>query len=83
MEGAGCRTHSKLLIGLLAVLALPSLSACNTARGMGEDVEAAGKAMSGTAQDVEDKVTGEPRSRKAPPGTTSTEHDNDDEVRRG
>ena len=34
----------KLLIGLLALLFLPSLSACNTARGMGEDVQAVGKA---------------------------------------
>jgi entericidin B len=49
----------KLLIGLLALLALPSLSACNTARGMGEDVQALGRAMSGTAEDVEEGVTGE------------------------
>ena len=49
----------KLLIGLLALLVLPSLSACNTARGMGEDVEALGQAMSGTAQEVEDDVSGE------------------------
>ena len=54
----------KVLIGLLALLALPSLSACNTARGMGEDVEAAGRAMSGTAQDVENKVTGEEKAEK-------------------
>ena len=60
----------KLLIGLLAVLALPSLSACNTARGMGEDVEAAGKAMSGTAQDVENKVTGDETEK--PKGTTAS-----------
>jgi predicted small secreted protein len=59
----------KLLIGLLALLALPSLSACNTARGMGEDVEAAGRAMSGTAQDVENKVTGDETEK--PKGTTS------------
>jgi predicted small secreted protein len=62
-------THTcKLLMFLLALLALPSLSACNTARGMGEDVQAAGRAMSGTAQDVEDKVTGEEK----PKSTTST-----------
>ena len=63
---------SKLLIGLLAGSALPSLSACNTARGMGEDVEAAGKAMSGTAQDVEDKVTGEEKPKSTAGTTTST-----------
>jgi predicted small secreted protein len=36
------------------------LSACNTARGMGEDVSAAGGAMSGAAekteQDIEEKM---------------------------
>jgi entericidin B len=66
----------KVLIGLLALLALPSLSACNTARGMGEDVQAAGQAMSGTAQDVENKVTGETEKPKgtssSTTGTTST-----------
>jgi entericidin B len=50
----------KLLIGLLALLSLPALSACNTARGMGEDVQAAGEAMSGTAEEVEEDVSGEP-----------------------
>jgi predicted small secreted protein len=50
----------KLLIGLLALLVLPALTACNTARGMGEDVQALGRAMSGTAEEVEEDVTGEP-----------------------
>lgn len=58
----------KLLIGLLALLVLPSLTACNTARGMGEDVEALGRAMSGTAEEVEEDVTGEPDKPK--PATT-------------
>lgn len=48
-----------LLIGLLALLVLPSLSACNTARGMGEDVQALGRAMSGTAEEVEEDISGE------------------------
>lgn len=51
---------SKLLIGLLALLVLPSLNACNTARGMGEDVQALGRAMSGTAEEVEEDISGEP-----------------------
>jgi predicted small secreted protein len=50
----------KLLIGLLALLALPSLSACNTARGFGEDMQALGRAMSGTAEDVKEDMTEEP-----------------------
>lgn len=52
-------TALKLSIGLLALLVLPSLSACNTARGMGEDVQALGKAMSGTAEEVEEDISGE------------------------
>lgn len=57
----------KLLIALLALLALPSLSACNTARGIGEDVQALGRAMSGTAEEVEEDISGEPDE---PEGTT-------------
>jgi predicted small secreted protein len=52
----GMTTALKLMIGLLAILVLPSLSACNTARGMGEDVSAAGNAMSGTAEKTEEKI---------------------------
>lgn len=48
----------RLLFGLLALLALPALSACNTARGFGEDVQALGRGMSGTAEDVEEKIEG-------------------------
>jgi predicted small secreted protein len=58
----------KLMIGLLALLALPALSACNTARGFGQDVQALGRAMSGTAEEVEEDVTGEPDEPAA--GTT-------------
>jgi entericidin B len=32
------------------------LSGCNTARGMGEDVSAAGDAMSGTAEKTEEEI---------------------------
>ncbi|MCE3250707.1 MAG: hypothetical protein K0R41_4532 [Geminicoccaceae bacterium] len=39
-----------LLVGLLAL----STSACNTMAGLGEDVEAAGDAVTGTAEDVQD-----------------------------
>jgi predicted small secreted protein len=47
-------------ICLLALMSLPWLSACNTARGMGEDVQALGRAMSGTAEEVEEDISGEP-----------------------
>ena len=49
-----------ILIGLLALLSLPSLTACNTARGFGQDVQALGRAMSGTAEEVEEDISGEP-----------------------
>ena len=45
--------------GLGAVLALllaMSVSGCNTMEGAGEDISAAGGAMSGTAEDVEDDM---------------------------
>jgi predicted small secreted protein len=53
------RTPS-VLICLLALLLMPWLNACNTARGVGEDIQALGRAMSGTAEDVEDDISGEP-----------------------
>lgn len=46
-------TMRKLMyvLGAVAVLALgPVLSACNTTEGAGEDISAAGKAMSNTAE---------------------------------
>ena len=42
------------LIGLLFMALV--LSGCNTVEGMGEDVSAAGGAMSDTAEDVEDNM---------------------------
>ena len=50
----------RTLICLLALLSLPWLSSCNTARGVGEDIQALGRAMSGTAEDVEEDISGEP-----------------------
>ncbi|HEX6112173.1 MAG TPA: entericidin A/B family lipoprotein [Geminicoccaceae bacterium] len=50
----------RLLIGMFALLVLPSLSGCNTARGFGEDMQALGRAMSGTAADVKEDISGEP-----------------------
>ena len=59
----------KLFIGLLALLALPALSACDTGRGPGEDMEAsrgtdtmgeegpAGEGVSGTREDDEEGTT--------------------------
>ena len=52
------KVRSRLGIVLLPLalgLALMT-SACNTMRGMGEDVEAAGGAMSGTAEETEEEI---------------------------
>ena len=40
-----------------ALLALPFLAACNTIAGIGEDVEATGKVVKETAEDVEEEIT--------------------------
>jgi entericidin B len=48
--------HQTRLLALLAMLAVLSLGACNTFRGVGEDVEAGGEAISGAAQDSEDAI---------------------------
>jgi predicted small secreted protein len=51
---------TRLTLGLMLVPAVFGLglltSGCNTMRGMGEDVEAAGGAVAGTAQKTEDKM---------------------------
>ncbi|MEM7491924.1 MAG: entericidin A/B family lipoprotein [Pseudomonadota bacterium] len=43
----------KAIIALF--FALPFLAACNTIAGVGEDVEAAGKVVKETAEDVKDE----------------------------
>ena len=51
------RTALGWLFGLIALLFMMSvLSGCNTMRGMGQDVEAAGGAMSDTAEDVQEDM---------------------------
>lgn len=54
------RLRHKLLTGLLATLLLSGtaalLGACHTAQGFGEDVSAAGQAVTDTADKVKDKL---------------------------
>ena len=58
-SGSGTRlTLGLMLVPVVFGLALLT-SGCNTMRGMGEDVEAAGGAMAGAAQKTEDKIEGE------------------------
>jgi predicted small secreted protein len=59
MTKAQSRERSELswLFGLIALMFMAVvLSGCNTARGMGEDIEAAGGAMSDTAEDTEEEI---------------------------
>jgi predicted small secreted protein len=45
------------LLGVLAIVVLGlSTSACNTISGFGQDVEAAGSAVSDTAEDVKEDI---------------------------
>ncbi|MFO0389712.1 MAG: entericidin A/B family lipoprotein [Alphaproteobacteria bacterium] len=41
---------------LIAIIAALALSACNTIQGMGEDIGAAGDAISGTATKTKQKM---------------------------
>jgi predicted small secreted protein len=51
------KQHTVALWAFLGLLvASVGLTGCNTVRGMGEDVEAAGSGMSGAAEDVEDDI---------------------------
>jgi predicted small secreted protein len=58
MAKALTRTPAELVLlsGLTALLMMLVLSGCNTVEGMGEDVSAAGGAMSDTADDVKDEM---------------------------
>lgn len=51
------RPYPVWLLGLAAATLISlSVSACNTMEGAGEDISAAGGAMSDTAEDVEDEL---------------------------
>lgn len=43
-------------LAVLLVASLLALSACNTVQGVGRDVSTAGKAVSDTAADVQDRL---------------------------
>lgn len=45
-----------LMFILLGSLCLAGLTACNTIRGVGEDISALGDALSGGAKDVQRKI---------------------------
>lgn len=47
----------KLILVLATLMALPALAACNTIEGVGEDVSAAGGAVSGAASETKDEIS--------------------------
>ncbi|MBK8199629.1 MAG: entericidin A/B family lipoprotein [Acidobacteria bacterium] len=47
----------KIVAALFVVAMLPSLTACNTVKGVGKDVQAGGEAVEEVAKDVEDEIT--------------------------
>jgi entericidin B len=44
------------LMMVLAMLVILALGACNTTRGLGEDVEAAGEGIQEAAEEVEEEI---------------------------
>lgn len=57
IEASAHRPSMVWLFGLMAAMLIAlAVSACNTMEGAGEDVSAAGGAMSDTAEDVEDEM---------------------------
>jgi predicted small secreted protein len=48
------------LLGLMTLGLLLGTTGCNTMRGVGEDVEAAGSGIAGTAESTEEEIEGEP-----------------------
>ncbi|AXE64357.1 entericidin A/B family lipoprotein [Hyphomonas sp. NPDC076900] len=47
----------KVMMALIAVVALPALAACNTIEGVGKDVKAGGQAVEETAKEVKEEIT--------------------------
>ncbi len=47
----------KIVAAVFAVALIPALAACNTFKGIGQDVKAGGEAVEDVATDVEDEIT--------------------------
>lgn len=47
---------TRLVLGIVALAPMLALGACNTTRGFGEDVEATGEAVQGTARETEEEL---------------------------
>lgn len=62
----------KLLTFALASVCVAALSGCNTARGIGEDVQAAGEGIQSASSKVERKLNGSSTQNTAKPAETTT-----------
>lgn len=47
----------KILAAVIAVAAIPALTACNTIEGLGRDVKAGGQAVEEVARDTKEEIT--------------------------
>ncbi len=47
----------KLVAALFAVALIPALTACNTVKGVGKDVQAGGEAVEEVATEVQKEIT--------------------------
>lgn len=47
----------KLVLALCAAIMIPALSACNTVKGAGKDIEKGGEAIQDGAQNVQDDMS--------------------------
>jgi entericidin B len=47
----------KLVAAAFALALIPALTACNTFKGVGKDVQATGEAVEEVAKDVEEEIT--------------------------
>jgi predicted small secreted protein len=66
-EGTNMLGDARMKLGLMVVPAVLGLalltSGCNTMRGVGEDVSAAGSGMSGAAEATEEKIEDETKTQ--------------------
>ncbi len=47
----------KIIAALFAVALIPALTACNTVKGVGQDVKAGGEAVEEVATDVQEDIS--------------------------
>jgi len=56
MKHLATTTRKIVMLGLLAAM-IPAISACNTVKGAGKDIEKGGEAIQDGADDVHDDIT--------------------------